>query len=170
MEKQNMKLLSDYVQGQPAFLAAQAKRRLYTTIYFLSIGIVGEAFLLLKSGRFFGFILLGSLIIATIFWFAVPSMIKSSAHKFTTELYANPKFSWVFGERSLEIFEDGFGFSSECSSGKNLWKTVSSCGFIEDAFVMIIGPTTGFVIKQDQVIEGDFSAFASEVMRRTQAS
>lgn len=170
MEREHMQLLSDYVQGLPALQAAHSKRRMITCLYFLTVGILGEISFLLLTGRFFGLLALGCLFIAVIFWFAFPLITRSTASKFTNQLYANPKFSWVFGERTIELFDDGFEYTTTSSVGKNKWETISNCGFIDDAFVFIIGPTTGFVIKQDQVIEGDFSAFASEVMRRTETS
>lgn len=164
-----MKLLSSYVQNLPSLRAAHAKRRLFLTVYPLIVGILGESFLLLRTGRISGVTLILCIVLSAVLWFVFPMMIRSSAFKFSTRLYANPKFDWIFGEKIIETTDDGIDYSSESASGKNKWETISNCGFIEDAFVLIVGPTSGFVIKQDQVIEGDFSAFASEVMRRTQS-
>ena len=169
MEKEHMRLLTDYSLERPDYKAVTNKRRLFTCLYFLAVGIVIELYFFLRFERFLGLMLFFCLAIAVVFWFAQPAINRSTNYKVLKILYSNPKHDWIFGERSIELFDDGLEITTSGSFAKNKWETISTSGFIEDALIIIIGPNMGHVIKQDQVIEGDFSAFASEVMRRTQS-
>lgn len=101
--------------------------------------------------------------LAAVYAFGFPLFLRTNVRRMTSRLYAGRLN--VLGRRELEITADGLVSRSEEEEGITPWEEIVDVVVLDRYLFVYLGETAAHIVPRDNVLEGDFVAFAAAVRR-----
>jgi hypothetical protein len=101
--------------------------------------------------------------LAAVYAFGFPVFLRANVRRMTMRLYAGRLN--VLGRRELEITEEGVLSRSEEGTGVTPWESIVDVIVLDRYLFVYLGEEAAHIVPRDNVLEGDFVAFAAALRR-----